>query len=108
MVDRVDRSQLFHHRRWRQTPEGSRSKTDIAAALSRLPHDPKGGLRELKTQFSNDRLKVLLREQIEADLLKLEQRVHSFVLQLSDFVQIDILSQNECFRFPRRPPLLRH
>jgi len=43
--------------------EGTRSKTGIAAAFSRLPHDPKGGLQELKAQFSNDKLKVLLREQ---------------------------------------------
>ena len=82
--------------------EGTRSKTGVMAALSRLPHDLRGGLQELKTQFSTDKLKVLLREQIEADLLKLEQRVHSFVRQLSDFVQIDILSQNDCFRFLRR------
>src|SRR5271166_6511301 len=82
--------------------EGTRSKTGVIAALSRMPHDPRGGLQELKTQFSNDKLKVLLREQIEADLLKLEQRVQSFVRQLSDFVQIDMLSQNDCFRFLRR------
>ena len=82
--------------------EGSRSKTGVTAAISRLAHDPKGSLQELRTQFSNDKLKVLLREQIEGDLIKLEQRVHSFVRQLSDFVQIDVLSQNECFRFLRR------
>jgi N-terminal domain of anti-restriction factor ArdC len=82
--------------------EGTRSKTGIAAALSRLPYDPKGGLQELKTQFLNDRLKILLREQIEGDLFKLEQRVGSFVRQLSDFVQLDILSQRACFRFLRR------
>src|ERR1700741_72835 len=82
--------------------EGTRSKTGIAAALSRLPHDPKGGLQELKTQFSNDKLKILLREQIEGDLVKLEQRVHSFVRQLSDFFHIDMLSQEEFFIFLRR------
>jgi type IV secretion system protein VirB4 len=82
--------------------EGTRSKTGVMAALSRLPRDPRGGLQELKTQFSNDKLKVLLREQIDGDLLKLEQRVHNFVRQLSDFVQIDILPQKECFRFLRR------
>src|SRR5246127_4387503 len=82
--------------------EGTRSQTGIAAALSRLPHDARGGLQELKTQFSNDRLKVLLREQIEGDLLKLEQRIHSFVRQLSDFVQIEMLSREECFHFLRR------
>jgi type IV secretion system protein TrbE len=82
--------------------EGTRSQTGIAAALSRLPQDPKGGLQEIRTQFSNDRLKVLLREQIEGDVVKLEQRVHSFARQLSDFVQIDLLSQKESFRFLRR------
>jgi hypothetical protein len=50
--------------------EGTRSKTGVMAALSRLPHDPNGGLQELKTQLSNDKLRVLLREQIEADLLQ--------------------------------------
>jgi type IV secretory pathway VirB4 component len=82
--------------------EGIRSKTGVMAALSRLPHDPKGGLQELKTQFSNDKLRVLLREQIEADSLKLEQRVHSFVRQLSDFLHVDVLQQEDCFCFLRR------
>jgi hypothetical protein len=41
--------------------EGTRSRTGLMTALSRLPCDPKGGLQELKTQFSNDKLKVFLR-----------------------------------------------
>src|SRR5215470_4959591 len=82
--------------------EGTRSKTGIAAALARLPQDPKGGFQELKAQFSNDKRKSLLREQIEADLLRLEQRAHSFVRQLSDLVQIDILDRNDSFHFFRR------
>ena len=44
----------------------------------------------------------MLREEIEADLLRLEQRVHSFVRQLSDLVQIDILRLNDSFHFFRR------
>jgi len=82
--------------------EGTRSKTGVAAALKQLPTDPAAGLRELRAQFSNDKLKVLLREQIEADLLRLEQRVNSFIRQLADFVQIDVLEQDEAFRFLRR------
>jgi hypothetical protein len=46
--------------------EGTRSKTGITATLTQLPTDPKAGFRELRAQFSNDKLKVLLREQIEA------------------------------------------
>src|SRR5207248_531741 len=82
--------------------EGARSKTGITAALAQLPFDPAAAMRELKAQFSNNRVKVLLREQIEADLLKLEQRTQSFIRQLADFVQIDILKHDECFRFLRR------
>ena len=82
--------------------EGTRSKTGIAAALAQLPTDPRAGLRELKAQFSSDKLKVLLREQIEADLLRLEQRVRSFMRQLSDFVHIEPLQRDDCFRFLRR------
>src|SRR5947199_7567909 len=58
--------------------EGARSKTGITAALARLPFDPAAAMRELKAQFSNDKMKVLLREQIQADLLKLEQHTQSF------------------------------
>jgi len=82
--------------------EGARSKTGITAALAQLPFDPSDALRELKAQFSNDKTKVVLREQIEADLLKLEQRTQSFIRQLVDFVQIEALDQNQCFRFLRR------
>lgn len=82
--------------------EGSRSKTGISAALARLPRDPSGGLQELKAQFSSDKRKFLLREQIEADLLRLEQRVRSFVRQLSDLIEIDILDRNDSFHFFRR------
>src|SRR5205823_14966872 len=82
--------------------EGARSNTGIAAALSWLPIDPVAALRELRAQFSNEETKVILREQIEADLLRLEQRTQSFIRQLADFVQIEVLQQNECFRFLRR------
>ena len=82
--------------------EGTRSKTGIAAALKQLATDPMAGLRELKAQFSNDKFKVLLREQIDADFAKLEQRVNSFIRQLADFVQIEPLGQDDCFNFFRR------
>lgn len=80
----------------------SNRKHGISEALARLPQDPHGGLQVLKAQFSSDKRKFLLREHIEADLLRLEQRVHSFVRQLSDLVQIDIFARNDSFHFFRR------
>jgi type IV secretion/conjugal transfer VirB4 family ATPase len=82
--------------------EGQRSQTGILAALKRLPKDFQGGLRELKAQFAGDKMKVYLRKQIDADQQRLESRVQNFVHQLSDFVQIDVLGQQEQFSFYRR------
>lgn len=82
--------------------EGARSKTGVGVALQRLFHDPAGGLNELKAQFSNHGMKILLRSQIERDLARLEQCVQAFVHQLSDFVRIEVLDSKGQFRFFRR------
>jgi type IV secretion system protein VirB4 len=82
--------------------EGARSKTGVGAALRRLFQDPAGGLNELRAQFSNRGIKVLLRTQIERDLNHLEQRVQAFVGQLADFVRIEPLDHKGQFRFLRR------
>jgi type IV secretory pathway VirB9-like protein len=103
--------------------EGARSKTGIMPALLRIPRDPQGGIRELKAQFTNDSMKILLRTQIDADLIKLEQRVHNFTRQLKyttlivvpatekimeaatgdkDFWIVDVVG-NFCFVHPAKP-----
>jgi type IV secretion/conjugal transfer VirB4 family ATPase len=82
--------------------EGARSKTGILAALGRLPSDPEGALRELKAQFTNDVMKVLLRSQIQRDLLRLKQRVEAFEQQLRDQVEIETLPADDQFHFLRR------
>ncbi len=71
-------------------------------ALAQLFTDPKGGYEELRAQFSNCKQKTLLRSQIEIDYAKLDQRVQSFVRQLSDAVEIEVLGAEECFTFLRR------
>jgi type IV secretion/conjugal transfer VirB4 family ATPase len=82
--------------------EGSRSKTGVGAAFAQLFRDPAGAVNELKTQFTHNGMKTLLRSQIERDLARLEQRVQAFARQLSDFVRIDILNSQGQFRFFRR------
>jgi type IV secretion system protein VirB4 len=82
--------------------EGSRSKTGVGAAFAQLFRDPAGAVNELRTQFTSNGMKTLLRSQIERDLARLEQRVQAFVRQLSDFVRIDVLNQMGQFRFFRR------
>ena len=82
--------------------EGARSKTGFGVAFKQLAHDPAGGFNELKAQFSNRGMKVLLRTQIERDLARLEQQAQAFVRQLADFVRIEVLDYRNQFRFLRR------
>ncbi|HEV2396016.1 MAG TPA: DUF87 domain-containing protein [Candidatus Sulfotelmatobacter sp.] len=82
--------------------EGSRSKTGVMAALAQLFRDPAGAANELKAQFTNSRMKTLLRAQIGRDLARLESHVQGFMRQLSDLVRIEMLDQKSQFRFFRR------
>jgi type IV secretion system protein VirB4 len=82
--------------------EGARSKTGIMPALLRIPRDPQGGIRELKAQFTSDNMKILLRTQIDADLIKLEQRVQNFTRQVADLMPVEVQGQQAQFRFFRR------
>src|ERR1035437_1433256 len=52
--------------------EGSRSKTGVGAALTRLFRDPAGAMEELRTQFTSNSMKTLLRSHIEHDVRRLE------------------------------------
>jgi type IV secretion system protein VirB4 len=81
---------------------GSRSKGGIAAALGRSFSDPAGAAGELKAQFANAGMKTLLRAEIERDCALLEQRVQTFIRQLSDFMQIELLNHGGQLRFFRR------
>jgi len=82
--------------------EGSRSKTGVGAALAQLLRDPAGGIAELKAQFTNSAMKVLLRSHIEQDLGRLDQRVRTFMRQLSDLMRIEVLDQDGQLTFFRR------
>jgi len=82
--------------------EGARSKTGILSALARMPRDPQGGIRELKAQFTSDNMKVLLRKQIDTDMVRLEQCVQNFNRQLADLMPIEMQGQQAQFRFFRR------
>src|ERR1700737_500030 len=72
--------------------EGTRSKTGVATALARLLRDPEGAIAELKSQFTNDSMKKLLRTHIERDLQRLDQHVQAFARQLADFIQTEALN----------------
>jgi type IV secretion system protein VirB4 len=82
--------------------EGPRSKTGIGAALTRMFHNPAGGVGELKAQFSNDSIKMLLRSQIERSVRHLGQQVQALCRQLTDLMEVAVLNQKGQFTFFRR------
>jgi type IV secretion system protein VirB4 len=82
--------------------EGARSKTGILSALARMPRDPQGAIRELKAQFTNDNMKILLRKQIDTDMVRLEQCVQNFTRHLADLMPIEVQGQQAQFSFFRR------
>jgi type IV secretion/conjugal transfer VirB4 family ATPase len=82
--------------------EGPRSKSGVGAAFAQLFRDPAGAIGELRTQFTNNSMKVLLRSQIDNELATLERRVQTFTRQLVDFMQIEVLNQQGQLRFFRR------
>jgi type IV secretion system protein TrbE len=82
--------------------EGPRSKSGVGAAFAQLFRDPAGAIGELRTQFTSNSMKTLLRSQIETALSTLEQKVQAFSRQLADFMQIEVLDQQGQFRFFRR------
>jgi len=82
--------------------EGARSKTGVGTALARLLRDPEGAMAELKSQFTNDSMKKLLRTHIERDLQRLDQHVQAFARQLTDFMQVEVLDRQGQFTFFRR------
>ena len=86
--------------------EGARSKTGVGStALARLrcyASDPEGAIAELKSQFTNDSMKKLLRTHIERDLQRLDQHVQAFARQLADFMQVEILNRQGQITFFRR------
>ena len=82
--------------------EGARSKTGILSAPGRMPRDPQGAIRELKAQFTNDNMKILLRKQIDTDMVRLEQCVQNFNRHLADLMPIKIQGQQAQFNFFRR------
>src|SRR5271156_350434 len=81
--------------------EGARSKTGVGTALARLLRDPEGAIAELKSQFTNDSMKKLLRTHIEHDLQRLDQHIQAFARQLAGFLPNQGLKRQGQFRFFR-------
>ena len=86
--------------------EGARSKTGIMPAFAQLPTS-REDYEELNAPVLEQQAENLLRSQIEIDYAKLDQRVQSFVRQLADAVEIEVLGAERVFHLPATPCELR-
>ena len=87
---------------WVVMVEGAYTKSNLLHALSQLPIDVRGGMRELRALFAGNKQRTMLFDQIEQNRLVLAQKVQSLSGQLSDLTKIELPGAEETFRFLRR------
>src|ERR1700730_12448173 len=96
--DRLFSIEIF----WLLMVESSHTSAGWLHALSQLPANPSGSLRELTSLFSSGGQRSLFRELIERDRVLLEQKTRSLIGQLSDLTQVELLGAERTFRLVRR------
>ena len=87
---------------WVVMVDGAYAKTNLAHALTQLPKDPAGSLKEMRALFAGNKQGTMLSDQIERNRTLLAQRVQSLSGQLSDLTEIELLGAEEAFRVLRR------
>ena len=82
--------------------DGSYQKAGLLHALAQLPKQPRSSLRDLRALFSGSMERTLIREQIEDDRLRLQQKIQSLRGQLNDLMKIELSGAEQAFRILRR------
>ena len=82
--------------------EGSRYKQALLKSLTEFHKHPKKAIEDLGAAFSSRKQVVLLDRELTKALSTLHQKVKSFVLQVSDFVHVELLGKQEAFRVLKR------
>jgi type IV secretion/conjugal transfer VirB4 family ATPase len=78
--------------------EGFRYKRALLHTLRQIITRPRNALRELGAYFSTRKQVAILDTEIQRGREVLLQKTRSFMLQVSDFVKIDLLPKQEAFR----------
>src|SRR5713226_9947774 len=82
--------------------EGFRYKTSVVQSAAKLFSVPNLACKELRALFSTEKQAVLVLDEIETAQNALQRRVENFILQLNDFVQVELLDKKEAFRVLRK------
>jgi type IV secretion/conjugal transfer VirB4 family ATPase len=82
--------------------EGFRPKQALLRSLAELHKNPAKALEQLRAALSSRKQIALLDTELSKALATLHQKVKSFILQVSDFVRVDLLGKQEAFRVLKR------
>ena len=82
--------------------EGGRHQTKLGSSLQRIASEPKDAVEELKGFLSSKKQTLLIGSVIEKQHRMLLHQVRSLILQLSDFVKIDVCDKQEAFAVLKR------
>src|ERR1700683_1304223 len=78
--------------------QGFQVSHKLGSALVEFPKNPKKGVADLRAHFSGEKQVLALGQHIASAEAALLQKTRSFILQVSDFVPLRMLDQQEDFR----------
>src|SRR5215467_3668401 len=81
--------------------EGFRYQKSFATAISKVIESPALGVQELKALFASRKQIVFVLTEIEKAERALRQQVENFILQLKDFLHIEVLDKEKAYQFLR-------
>src|SRR5205814_6508132 len=82
--------------------EGFRHKQALLKPIAEFPKNPRRALDEIRATLSSRKQVALLDAELSEALATLHQKVKGFILQVSDFVRVDLLPKHEVFRVLKR------
>jgi len=82
--------------------EGFRPKQARLRSLAELHKNPAKALEQLRVALSSHKQIAVLDTELSKALATLHQKVKGFILQVSDFVRLDLLGKQEAFRVLKR------
>jgi type IV secretory pathway VirB4 component len=78
--------------------EGFWHRQALLKSVAEFPKNPRKALQELRASLSSHKQVALLDTELSKALATLHQKVKSFVLQVSDFVRVDLLPKQQAFQ----------
>jgi len=79
--------------------ENPPAKRTVSRVLTTVNSDPKRSMSELKALLSTEKQVALVGEEIQAAQAMLAQNISSFILQVNDFLPVELLDKQDAFRF---------